>query len=643
MNRSLLVLMISILLALPSSAANLDSLMVALHALPSAGDDARRQEIHRDLGVAYHNIYEHKEALKHFQISLALAQQLELRDQEFYLLNQIGTIYFWLDNYSNALEFYLKAREMGQNVVSLPLQAANLSQTAEVYISQGNYKQALVLELDALDISIRVNDSLGIANAHRVIGTIYWYREMFDQALEHLHKSRKFYRKKDHRIQLYTVYAAMSSVYTQKKEPNEALKYAHESLEIANEIPYSYGIAFSTGMIGTAHKELGQLESAEKNVKMAIEQFGLLEIKAEAADFQVVLAEIYFLDKKYKKAIEILGETLKTAEEIQSKQLKSLTLKTLADNYEQMGETQKALDYFRQYAVIRDTLINEKDARQMAIMDAEFELKRQQEQIARLQRQNDKIRDRIFIYGLVGGVIFLTLVLWLVYLRFRSQRKTTELLEMKNSEIQRNNQQLSRANQDLVNLTDIISNEVVFPLQQISEEADNLSQNAESGEHVQDVAKTIKDQAAKIEYMLTGLKLKAVEEEKAVQLEKMSLAAIISEATSALPETLKRQPIKIRFNELPEILANRRQMVKLFQYLLTNATRFRREEDPAISVSFTRQDGYFLIVFEDNSKGLPQTEQEANFCKMIAEAHGGRFMSQSDFGKGNIFYIKIPE
>lgn len=532
---------------------------------------------------------------------------------------------------------------MGQNVVTLPQQAENLSQTAEVYISLGNYKQALVLELDALDISIRVNDSLGIANAHRVIGTIYWYREMFDQGLEHLRKSLKYYRKGEHRIQLYTVFAAMSSVYTQKKQPEEALKYANESLKIANEIPYSYGIAFSTGMIGTAYKELGQLESAESQVKAAIEQFDLLDIKAEAADFEVVLAEIYFLDKKYEKAISVLNKTLISADEIQSKQLKSLTLKTLADNYEKLGENQKALDYFRQYVDIRDTLINEKDARHMAVLDAEFELKRQQDQINRLQRQNDKIRDRIFIYGLVAGVLFLMLVLWLVYLRFRSQRKTSELLEVKNNEIQRNNQQLSRANQDLINLTDLISNEVISPLHQISEQADNLTQIVDDGRDVEDVAKTIKDQAARIESMLTGFKLKAVEEEKVIQLEKIYLADIIRDATATLPEALKRQPIKIRFHELPEILANRRQMVKLFQYLLTNATRFRRDEDPTISISYTRQDGYFMIVFEDNSKGLPQTDQEANFCRIVAEAHGGKFISQSDFGKGNIFYIKIPE
>lgn len=350
-----------------------------------------------------------------------------------------------------------------------------------------------------------------------------------------------------------------------------------------------------------------------------------------------------FWTKKYEKAISVLNKTLISADEIQSKQLKSLTLKTLADNYEKLGENQKALDYFRQYVDIRDTLINEKDARHMAVLDAEFELKRQQDQINRLQRQNDKIRDRIFIYGLVAGVLFLMLVLWLVYLRFRSQRKTSELLEVKNNEIQRNNQQLSRANQDLINLTDLISNEVISPLHQISEQADNLTQIVDDGRDVEDVAKTIKDQAARIESMLTGFKLKAVEEEKVIQLEKIYLADIIRDATATLPEALKRQPIKIRFHELPEILANRRQMVKLFQYLLTNATRFRRDEDPTISISYTRQDGYFMIVFEDNSKGLPQTDQEANFCRIVAEAHGGKFISQSDFGKGNIFYIKIPE
>ncbi|MDX2246596.1 MAG: tetratricopeptide repeat protein [Bacteroidia bacterium] len=643
MFRSFLLLIFSTFLALPSPASNPDSLVAELNALESESDDIRRQEIQRELGIAYHEIYEHDEALKHFQISLDLARKLEMKEQEFYLLNQIGTIYFWLDNYANALESYLEARELGQGLVSLPQQAENLSRTAEVYISLGNYKQALVLELDALDISIRVNDSLGIANSHRVIGTVYWYREMFDQALDHLRKSLKFYRSGEHKIQIYTVLAAMSSVYTQKKQPEEALKYATESLEIAREIPYTYGIAFSTGMIGTTQKDLGQLESAETHVKAAIEQFDMLDIKAESSDFQVVLAEIYTLEKKYKEAINILEETQKVADEIQSKQLKSLSLKAMADNYEKLGKHTQALAYFRQYASIKDSLINEKDARQMAILDAEFELKRQQDQINRLQRKNEKIHDRFYIYGLIAGVVFLSLVLWLVYIRFRSQQKTTMLLEAKNAEIQKNNQQLARANQDLINLTDLISNDVVSPLHHISAQAERLEQNSDSFDTIRHAAKTIKDQTARIESLLTGLKLKMVEDENSVNLEKIRLADIIREATASLPEALKRQPIKIRFNELPEIPANRRQMVKLFQYFLTNATRFRREEDPVIAISYTRQEGHFLIVFEDNSKGLPQTEQEENFCRIVVEAHGGKFFSQSDFGKGNIFYIKIPE
>ncbi|MEZ4826310.1 MAG: tetratricopeptide repeat-containing sensor histidine kinase [Bacteroidia bacterium] len=643
MNKSLLVLVFSAFLALPAPAANIDSLMATLGALTQAGDDATRQEIHRDLGVAYHDMYEHNEALKHFQISLTLARKLGLKSEEFYLLNQIGTIYFWLDNYPNSLESFLHAREMGQGVATLPQQAENLSRTAEVYISLGNYKQALVLELDALDISIRVNDSLGIANAHRVIGTIYWYREMFDQGLDHLRKSLRYYRKGIHNIQIYTVYAAMSSVYTQKKDPRQALKYASESLEIAREIPYTYGIAFSQGMIGTAQKELGELDKAEANVLSAIEQFHQLNIRAEESDFNVVLAEIYFRKKAYDKAIDILNKTLEVAGEIQSRQLKSLTLKALADNYEMKGSTQVALDYFRQYSAIRDTLMNEKDARQLALLDAEFEMKKQQEQISRLERQNDKIRNRLFIYSLIAGVIFLSLILWLVVLRFRSQQKSTRMLEEKNQEIQRNNQQLFRANQDLISLTDLISSDVIHPLHVISSEADTLSQKADTSDSVLLSVQAIKEQTSRIESLINGLKQKVVEEERAADMEILRLADVIREATAALPESLKHQPIRIRFHELPQIQANRRQMVRLFQYLLTNATRFRREEDPEINISFTRKDGFYTIKFADNSKGLPQTEQEETFCKIVLEAHGGTFHSNADFGRGNVFYLKIPE
>lgn len=632
-----------LILALSLANASIDSLKQELLSLREQGDQKKLQEIHLQLGNTYHNLYQHQEALDHYMISLDFAEKLADSKAIYELLNLTGKAYFWLDNYQAALENYLKAREIGAKFVTAEEQIDNLSQTAEVYISLGNYKQAHFLELEALDVAVKSGNEEGMANAHRVIGTIFWYREKFDEALEHLSQALDIYRNlPGNEIYEYTIYASMASVYTQKKQPRRALEYIQKSLTIAQEIPYEYGVVFSEGMLGTIKKDLGELEEAGKLVSQAIRQFGEMNIMAEAADFQIVLADIYTQQKQYSKAVALLDSTLVIAGKIQSLQLECQALKGLADNYDAMGKISLALDYFKQYASRRDSLINEKDARQMALMDTEFILKRKQEEILQLEKQNKQMEDRLYFYILIGGIFFMTIVVWLFYIRYKSQEKAARLLEEKNHEISNKNLKLARANEELLNMTDIISTDVISPLHHIYEQAKNLETDTENKEAVKSVARNIQSETANIESLLTGLKTQTLSKDNKSETEILNLGEIIGQATAGLPESLKKYPAKIRFSTLPTIKANRRQMVRLFQTLISNSIRFRQGDDPVIYITFEEKDEFIILNYSDNSKGLPQTDQEESLCHTVLGNLQGAFLAQSVFGEGNVFIMKIP-
>lgn len=115
---------------------------------------------------------------------------------------------------------------------------------------------------------------------------------------------------------------------------------------------------------------------------------------------------------------------------------------------------------------------------------------------------------------------------------------------------------------------------------------------------------------------------------------------------------------------LPTIEADEAQLVQLFQNLLANAIKFRREgEHPRIRVSAAREGDDWIFRVEDNGIGIedeyfdkifiifqrlhgkgdfPGTGIGLSVCKKIVERHGGRIWVESKPCEGSVFQFSLP-
>jgi PAS domain S-box-containing protein len=139
--------------------------------------------------------------------------------------------------------------------------------------------------------------------------------------------------------------------------------------------------------------------------------------------------------------------------------------------------------------------------------------------------------------------------------------------------------------------------------------------------------------------------------------------AALDSAIRNLRSAIDESGTEIESGELPEVLADPRQMMELFQNLIGNAIKFRTEEAPRVSISAGRTGDEWKFLVRDNGIGMdpqyagrvfevfqrlhtrdefPGTGIGLAICKRIVERHRGRIWFESEIGKGTTFYFTIP-
>jgi signal transduction histidine kinase len=118
----------------------------------------------------------------------------------------------------------------------------------------------------------------------------------------------------------------------------------------------------------------------------------------------------------------------------------------------------------------------------------------------------------------------------------------------------------------------------------------------------------------------------------------------------------------VEHGHLPALLVDRVQFTQLFQNLISNAIKYRREEAPRVRVDARREGANWIFSVADNSRGFEPRHAERIFglfqrlqgrgadgtglglsiSRKIVERHGRRMWAESTPGSGSTFHFSLP-
>src|SRR6185295_13391455 len=135
-------------------------------------------------------------------------------------------------------------------------------------------------------------------------------------------------------------------------------------------------------------------------------------------------------------------------------------------------------------------------------------------------------------------------------------------------------------------------------------------------------------------------------------------------ALTHLESTIEESGGTVTHDPMPTVQADRGQMVRLFQNLVSNALKYRKRDDPPkVHIGAQQQGQEWVISIRDNGIGFdpkyastifgpfkrlhtaeeyPGTGVGLAICRRIVQSLGGRIWAESQPGEGSTFFFTLP-
>ncbi|MBI3124940.1 MAG: histidine kinase [Ignavibacteriales bacterium] len=385
-----------------------------------------------EIAKLYDDNSEQAKCISELKKSLSLAKAIKDYMMIGRVSNYLASIYSEKGSCDEAIKLYNQSYLAFEKQDAKPKMAAILMNIGTEYVSLGNFKKAIELELKAIDLKVQSKDSTNIAYYYLSLAELYFSVKDFPKWEEYLLFAEKLSRDANltsvsTQIQILN---ELGEYHRRKGEISKAINGFKEMYNLSKKEEYENGMAVALSNLVPIYISKGDFRNATEASGKSLE---LARAGNKVSSIIYNLIQLGTLNRNLGKNVEAqkyLLEGLNLAGKHGSAEKRIMALEELYRVNKNLGNSSSALNYYEMYTAGRDSILDLETKKEIAEIGTKYETEKKESQILILNNQNELnknelSRQRILIIGVISVTLLLAAVGFLIY---NNKKTKAELL-----------------------------------------------------------------------------------------------------------------------------------------------------------------------------------------------------------------------
>ncbi len=415
-------------------------------------------------------------------------------------------------------------------------------------------------------------------------------------------------------------YVSYAGYFERLGEIDRAIEILFKALKIDEHTGDEYSIALSKANLGIQYLRNNNFDKALSYLHESLEYYSGKNMLYETAMVKINLGEALYASGSHQPGIQQLLEAEELFERLENKRELSHVYELLSKFFGETNQFELAWKYQSNYTESLKYFFDIEKTNALTRAKKEFETEQQEKEAAILKEKNEEIK------------------------------KYVHKLEISNNELKQ--------------FAHVASHDLREPLRMITSYM-NLTKRSLNGHLTEQQNEFIGfaiDGAKRMDQLIVDL-LRLAKVDANPRIEKVKLLNVVEEVRLNLDALLKEKNGNILCTGLPEITADRTQMLQVLQNIIGNGIKYNESEHPVVSIKTATRKNEVEITITDNGIGIPETSRDKVFqifhriqtekqyagsgvgltiCKKIIESMNGRIYIEDNPSGGTIFRIVLP-
>lgn len=343
----------------------------------------------------------------------------------------LGNAFQTKGNFKKSLDYYRQSYQLAKKNGYKNALPGIQNNIGLIYLNQGNYSPALREFYSALKDAEVNNDQFVVGSILNNIATIHFFQEKLAEAEMDYRKMLKISESMSDTVGVVTAYNNIGEIELERNNPRGALQNLQIASRLASIINDPEMLVASSKTLGYVYLQLDSLAIAATFFNKAIalsKQQGNTIANSKAL---IGLAKVDNKSGRLKEALANALEALQLAEKMGQTQLLRDANEIVSTVYENLGQGNKALHYYRRFKIYADSIRNIQSERAALTYKADYTFSKKE-----LEYQRKSLQQQWLIFSAFAALTTICVITWLINRNRRKLDHKNKLLQQKNLAIE---------------------------------------------------------------------------------------------------------------------------------------------------------------------------------------------------------------